>query len=343
MNKVSFRCSFCYRVHTVDRAKIGFVLSCACGNNFRVPDVDADESTPAESLPLAELVTTGAEIQGLDDETATLDASALDASPVFAEASVGGLDVDLSSPRTPPVIPRFDEEDVDEAEEREVASSDGSRSGVEWDDFESVVESVEEEASEALVSSGDASDAEDDFEGSAPPADAKVAAFAAMAPAGDDALGDGWVEPGSGSRSGLAPRVEDAEHASREWPTGSSAGAVASAGARAEAISRTAQDPASRGSATEKRQTTMGRGFLIAAAVAFVAWLVHTSPWIYFGLGSEPLPKALGLVPHTHYLLLERALWSALLFGLTVALLGEGWMRRRRALAWQESSADESF
>jgi hypothetical protein len=75
----------------------------------------------------------------------------------------------------------------------------------------------------------------------------------------------------------------------------------------------------------------MGKLCIAAGVLVFLVWLVHTSPWIYFGLGHEPLLVRYEIVPHTHYLNLERSLWSAILFALAIGLLGEGWSRRDRS------------
>jgi hypothetical protein len=80
-----------------------------------------------------------------------------------------------------------------------------------------------------------------------------------------------------------------------------------------------------------KGKATMGRLQLILSAVVAALWVVHTSPWIYMGAGTKPLPESLGLVPNTHYMTLDRAFWSAILAGLAVALLVEGISRRRVA------------
>lgn len=77
--------------------------------------------------------------------------------------------------------------------------------------------------------------------------------------------------------------------------------------------------------------TSMGKGYFIAAAVVFLVWLLHTSPWVYLGVGGKPLPEVFNLLHQGHYGFLERAFWSALLAGLTLSLLGEGYLRRRRA------------
>jgi hypothetical protein len=64
--------------------------------------------------------------------------------------------------------------------------------------------------------------------------------------------------------------------------------------------------------------------------------VIHTSPWIYFsGMPPKPLPESWGLAPHTHYLTMERAFWSAILGGLTLALGGEGLVR-----LWRQKGSD---
>jgi hypothetical protein len=79
----------------------------------------------------------------------------------------------------------------------------------------------------------------------------------------------------------------------------------------------------------------MGKVCVVFGILFVVLWVVHTSPWIYLASGGtfldKPLPEALGLVPHTHYFGLERAFWSAILAGLALSFLGEGFSRRRKS------------
>jgi hypothetical protein len=73
------------------------------------------------------------------------------------------------------------------------------------------------------------------------------------------------------------------------------------------------------------------------AAVAFVLFVIHVSPWVYFADGARPLPVQVGVwlenealkANGTHYFQLERELWTALFAGLVLAFLGEGLCRKR--------------
>lgn len=294
MSQVSFRCHYCYRVHSADRAAVGFVRTCSCGALYRVPDVGTDESSPAEDLPLAEKVTTREDLEAADGGASVAPPAPPSAEAPSDEASALE-DEDALRPLTPPVIPRPDPED------------DKVRG-----------EDAEEELAELTAP--------------IPPADPEVAeewqdfpALEALEPAEPVLAASPVLAPEEvPSASELAPVPLAGDHADRSAlpddfdPPSAEEGLV--------------RPPKSAGRNTE-RTRTMGRGYLIAALLVFLVWLVHTSPWIYFGLGSEPLPEQLRIVPHTHYLSLERAFWSAILFGLALALLGEGWIRRRRALA----------
>jgi hypothetical protein len=86
---------------------------------------------------------------------------------------------------------------------------------------------------------------------------------------------------------------------------------------------------------TKKGSPLMVKLYFVLAALVGLAWLAHTSPWMYLGFEHEalrrPLPEHLGAVEHTHYFLHERAFWSAILAGLAIALAGEAFLRRRRA------------
>jgi len=85
----------------------------------------------------------------------------------------------------------------------------------------------------------------------------------------------------------------------------------------------------------------MRNAYLIAAAFAGALVIIHWSPWIYWIDGGRPLPDQLGVFGEngSHYLGLERELWTCLLTALVLALIGEGICRGRRAAAAAAAAA----
>ena len=58
--------------------------------------------------------------------------------------------------------------------------------------------------------------------------------------------------------------------------------------------------------------TSMGKGYFIAAAVVFLVWLLHTSPWVYLGVGGKPLPEVFNLLHQGHYGFLDARVFRGL-------------------------------
>ena len=309
MSDLAFRCHFCYRVHHVARREVGFIRTCACGKSLRVPEVEAmPPGTPAEQLPLGERVDT----PGLFEVSQAVEG---DAPPSAA---------------IPPIIPPPPTDEEIEAERQEEEKRAAAKAAQEEAQREAeraaalaAAERVAAREREAL-----------DVPALTGPAEPIVSQSSADVRGGAESPTDSAVAlsrtSGEDRASGVEVVPEDAgwqaTEAERLEPVPVDIQPLV--GNEEPPASPTAPPAAVRN--PDSGSATMGKGYVTLGIVCFIGWIVHTSPWIYFA-GGDPLPVSVLGADHTHYFGLERAFWSAAIFGLAFALILEGWCRGRSA------------